>query len=87
MGKVLVRIGIGCLVFCSGCAVKWQVNPVTWTDERDGYDIGAIRGAVKGPGEGPVIVDPRRRQGAVLEQSRYDSGAEHLGAGWRGGGW
>jgi len=40
--------GLVVAVLCSGCAVKWQVNPVTWTDDKDGYDLRDVRQAVRG---------------------------------------
>ena len=57
--KVLLG-GLVVAVLCSGCAVKWQVNPVTWTDDKDGYDLRDVRQAVRGsqPGE-PVAMAPR----------------------------
>lgn len=59
----VVILGIVALS-ASGCAMKMQMNPVTWTDDRYGYELKDVRAAVKGPQPGQYAAESPR----VMEQ-------------------
>lgn len=63
MKKILIVLLVASCA--SGCAMKMQMNPVTWTDDRYGYELKDVRAAVKGPQPGQYAAETPR----VIEQT------------------
>lgn len=76
--KIFKLTLLAVLTLWSGCAFKMSANPVTWTDEREGYHARDVRTLLKGqeglqPRQGipnPTL-DPSHSQGAVIQGSAW----------------